>query len=208
MSPITGSGKKRNTYTVDEKLDVIKLVDQQRALKKDESVAIVSRDTGILPKLIYDWISVREQLAESKNKAARRRLSAGPRRSKFEALEEKMLAWVLQCREKKSIVTYNSFKRQAKHINNYNSHPEFRCSNSFVKAFMRRHNLSYRRPTHKAQQNNKKPEVKCQEAAVYINKLNQYSQEYIPSLIMNMDETPVYFDQLENATMAPVGSCR
>lgn len=82
----------------------------------------------------------------------------------------------------------------------------FRCSASFIDSFMRRHNLSYRLPTHKALQNNKPVSTKCSEALVYFDDLNKAASKYTLDLIYNMDETPMYYDLLESRTIDFVGS--
>ena len=49
---------------------------------------------------------------------------------------------------------------------------QFRASHSWIRGFLSRHGLSYRTPTHVAQQNNKTPELKCSTALNFLNKVN------------------------------------
>ena len=52
---------------------------------------------------------------------------------------------------------------------------------------------------------NKKSEVKCKEALVYLNDLNTYGKNFDEKYIFNEAETPMYFDHLEQRTMEVVG---
>lgn len=63
---------------------------------------------------------------------------------------------------------------------------------------MERNGLSYRNTTHRSAQNNKTPETKFIEVAQYLNEFNNAITEYQPEEILNMDETPMFFDQLTN----------
>ena len=195
---------KRKSYTLEQKLEVIELVEQNR--DRPHYVADLSNQTGISTKCIYQWVADRDFFPQTKNKVVRKRLQGGGSPAKHKELEQKLLEWLISCREKKQIVTYTVFKKKALEINGKDKNPNFRCSNSFVRGFMRRNKISYRKPTHRAQENNKKPEVKCTESVVFLNKLNCLAQCYSPDFILNMDETPVYFDHLEKSTMEFTGT--
>ena len=71
---------------------------------------------------------------------------------------------------------------------------------------MERNGLSYRSTTHRSAQNNKTPETKFIEVAQYLNEFNNAITEYQPEEILNMDETPMYFDQLNDKTIDEYGA--
>ena len=52
---------------------------------------------------------------------------------------------------------------------------------------------------------NKTKETQLVEVVEYINELNSVVDRYDPSIILNMDETPIYFDANINKTIDQVG---
>jgi hypothetical protein len=107
------------------------------------------------------------------------------------------MGWVRAQRSSaaKSAVTLNNTEEKAKEFSKLVKGLEnFRSSKNFVARFMQRNNRSYRKTTHRAQQNNKTNETKCIEVLNYLNRLNLVACQFESDLILNMDETPFYFD--------------
>ena len=59
---------------------------------------------------------------------------------------------------------------------------------------MKRHNLSYRSPTHVVQDNLYYSTRRCNRALEYLYQFNQKQAKYDPDCILNMDETPLCYD--------------
>ena len=83
---------------------------------------------------------------------------------------------------------------------------DFKCSRTFFNRFMARNGMSYRLPTHRAQQNLKSVSTKFQDTVYFLNKLNSTCNEYDPDYILNTDETPCYFDQQHKRTIDFIGN--
>ena len=127
------------------------------------------------------------------------------------------MKWVKEQREQHYMVSLNAIKKQAlvmaKDLSSDQTQSEtdrlklanFRASCRYVKGFLSRNNLSYRAPTHRAQQNLKTRDKKCVEVLTFLNSLNSKSSDYRPEFIFNMDETPFFFDLLGRKTVDTLG---
>jgi hypothetical protein len=137
----------------------------------------------------------------------RRRSDGGGRKTPYAVLEQQLLDWVIEQRARKFMVTYNSLRAKALAIKvQLGNCEEFRASPSWLRGFLARNHLSYRTPTHVAQQNTKTPELKCKIILNFLNKLNMLSTRYDLRSIYNMDESPFYFDKIAKRTIDIVGS--
>lgn len=119
------------------------------------------------------------------------------------------MGWVRAQRSSaaKSAVTLNNTQEKAKEFSKLVKGLEnFRSSKNFVARFMQRNNLSYRKTTHRAQQNNKTNETKCIEVLNYLNRLNLVACQFESDLILNMDETPFYFDMMVDRAIDEKGA--
>jgi hypothetical protein len=141
---------------------------------------IASRNTGICAKLISSWVRDKSHIL-SQNSARRRfRLGGGGRTTPFSKLEASLFAWIKEQRSKRCMVSYTSCRTKALALkSDLGDVNEFRASPSWMRGFLQRYNLGYRLPTHTAQQNNKPPEIKCQQALRYLRNVCIYFIFYI-----------------------------
>ena len=126
--------------------------------------------------------------------------------AKFIQIEQHLTKWIGQERKDGHVVSYTDLKKEAKRVARELSLKDFRASWSWMHAYCHRNGLSYRLPTHTAQQNTKPPSQKCFDMLVHLNAMNTICAEYDPSCILNMDETPFYYDHLQKRTLDFVGN--
>jgi transposase-like protein len=113
--------------------------------------------------------------------------------------------YVSYLRQKKNQVTRHMLYQKAVSLAKELGLDNFKCSRGYLANFLERSQLSYRKPTHVAQQNTKTKDVQLLDVVEYLNSLNSVSSQYDTSLILNMDETPIYFDANINKTLDEIG---
>ena len=94
----------------------------------------------------------------------------------------------------KPMVTEMIFKQKTLEFSKELGINGFVCSRTFFHSFQVRNGLRYRLPTHRPQQNLKTDTTKFQDSICFLNKLNVACNDYVTDLIINMDETPCYYD--------------
>lgn len=92
------------------------------------------------------------------------------------------------------------------HLDPVWSATELKASDTYIRGFCRRFHLTYRTPTHMAQQCRTTPEEKCLTQLEYLNKLNHLSQAFDPECTVNFDETPIRTDHSHNRTIDEIGN--
>lgn len=117
-----------------------------------------------------------------------------------------LLAWVKHHRSNKRMVTYPMMRHKALAIASELNIDNFKCSTGFIQSFCQRHGFVYRAATHKAQENNKTGREVCGEAIDYINLLATTLRDLTFDHILNMDETPLYFDVMHERTVDELGA--
>jgi len=194
----SASKRFKRTWSIEQRDQVLQI------LKLNEGdYEATSDQTGISVKYIKAWESKEEEYSQIKNKSSKCRLSGGGRPLTSNDLDERVKKWVIDERSKpsKPIISRTHLKEHAMQVAKDLDLTKFKCSQNWIDSFMKRNGLSYRMPTHVAQQNNKTPATKCLEVITHLNKFNCMASEYSLDLILNMDETPMYFDLLEGKTI-------
>ena len=122
---------------------------------------MISKETGVKKHRIREWVKHLTTIEAMKNKFIRRRAEGGGRKPLDNNLDNLLWAWIKEERtaQTKSCVTLKNLKLKAKEIAKNLGLVNFRASDNYINSFMDRKNLSYRRGTHKAQQNNKSSET-------------------------------------------------
>ena len=110
-----------------------------------------------------------------------------------------MVAWVLEQRDLHLAVTIQHIIDQAI-LTIPPSYPSFQGTRGWVQKFMRRNNLSLRAKTSIAQKLSAALEEKM---ATFLQTVRQVRKDskYPDNMIVNMDETPMYFDMTTNKTV-------
>lgn len=117
-------------------------------------------------------------------------------------LDEDIHAWVLQRRDRNLAVSTHDIQMYAKEVIQPHS-PQFKASYGWVQKFMKRNNLTLRAKTSQSQKLPGSYETDVTSFREFIGR-NRRRQD--PSYIMNMDETPLYFDNVPNRTVEQVGA--
>ncbi len=147
----------------------------------------------------------KQQLETSGNfpKSRNRNKAGAGRKVGYPDLENQVLQWTLEQIDKNLAVHRDCIKAKAKNLKPPNCKLKF--SNGWLKKFMRRNELSLIAKTSQCQ---KLPEALEARAAAFYEELAKLkSANIIPlSLIINMDETPIYFDSIPNRTVQRKGA--
>ena len=190
--------RRRNGYRIAEKVEALEAVEE---FGMEEA----SIRTSISSKLLGEWEKDRPRIMAAKHARHRQRLPGGGRKSQWGDLESRLNEWIVSIRQCKMQISFKTLREKALELKQSLHLDTFRASGSWLNGFMRRYSLSYRLPTHRAQQNNKSSTAKCTYVFLYLNKLNVAASRYDIDAIYNMDETPFYFDILEKKTIELTG---
>ena len=121
-----------------------------------------------------------------------------------EEIDLQILAHVLELRDMQVPVTMDDICNHARELVKPVS-PGFQASQGWVAAFMKRHDLCLRAKTSLAQRLPKDLEEKIESFHTFVvNK--RAKDEFDDHLIINMDETPVYFDLVPGKTVNEKGA--
>ena len=106
--------------------------------------------------------------------------------------------------EKKLRVTKETIRLQALRFcsaSENEKYKDFKCSINWIRKF-----YTYREATHQSQQKKRDQGHDFQIVKNFIISLREIAFEFKPNLILNMDETPAYFDMLDSKTIDFVGT--
>ena len=200
-------GKKISSYTLKFKLEAI-------AFAELNSINSASKKFNVERKRIREWSKCKESLQSLKKKdrgSKRKRLDGGGRKPLDQQMEEVLVEWIYDRRDKglrvsrklimkKALFVYNE---KAKENDSENS-KTFVASTGWLQKFMHRNGLSLRRKTSVAQ---KDPSKLIDKLVSYILHARRYASKYnyLPSNIIAMDETPVWSDMISDTTVHKTG---
>lgn len=196
------SRKKHRSYTLKQKLEALQLFDQF-------GITEAVKRTGIHRKRFYEWKRIEfefSQFSNQRDQIVQRRLPGGGDNPKYILIEQHLVLWIHQQRKDGKIVTYSNLKDKAKEMATEIGLKSFRASPSWMHGFFGRNGLSYRLPTHTAQENNKPKTQKCYDMLIHLNAMNNACAEVDPSCVLNLDETPFWYDHMEKRTIDFVGN--
>ena len=186
--------KFRQQYEVHKKLLAIEY-------SKTHTKRQTATEFNISLSMIYDWCN-KEELFKTVHKNTRK-VGCG-RRVQYPIQEQQVYNTIKQQRLDGISITYTMVQRQMRNTTQGNC----RASTGWLRGFKKRYNLTSRVPnTHINAKDwpsyttgQSTPKEKIQAYKQYYNKLvtmNDYSND----CIVNMDETPVWFDNIHNKTV-------
>ena len=183
----------RAAYTVAKKQQVVKYA-------KEHSVYQASKHFNISPGTIGPWMKID---FSKENTVVFRVAGSGRKLSYPMEKEEELVAWVLEQRDLHLAVSVQHVIDQAR-LTIQPSTPSFQGTRGWIQKFMRRNNLSLRTKTSIAQ----KLPAALEKMATFIRSVRDIRKElkYPDSMIVNMDETPMYFDMTTNKTVNQKGA--
>ena len=201
-------GKKISSYSLKFKLEAI-------AYAENNSINSSSKKFNVERKRIREWKSQKEELLSLKRKdhgAKRKRLDGAGRKPLDQQMEEVLVEWIYDRREKGLRVSRKLIMKKALFIYNEKSKESdsedsatFVASTGWLQKFMRRNGLSLRRKTSVAQ---KDPSKLIDKLVAYIINARRFAAKhnYSPGNIIAMDETPVWADMVSDTTVDKTGA--
>ena len=184
------------SYTLLRKLEVLRYV-------ANSSEAEASHHFGIPRTTIQGWKGLDKQPRDRRNKKRKNKDGAGPPITYGEDLDLSLYQWLLEMRDLNLPVHNSQIKRKAiKMIKP--SHPSFKASMGWLTQFKTRHSLMNRQQTSVQQKLPVQLEAKLKEFFEDLKAL-QNQRNFDKSLILNMDETPMWFDMPSSTTVDAQG---
>ena len=123
--------------------------------------------------------------------------------SYLQHLDEELAEWVLYQRDLQPPVSIIMLKAKAKVIIG-SSYPSFKASAGWAQKFMRRHSLTFRAKTSISQKLPADLEVKLDKILKQVRGQRK-AYKYPAEMILNMDETPLFFDLIPGRTLSSKG---
>lgn len=192
MSISTFRGRYKS-YTTAEKQSILEET-------KISTTAAVSAKYNIAESTIREWR--KRDIGTPRHKPSGRQIGSGQRLTYPSHLDMQIFTWVLRNRERNLAISTTAIRVYAKKlILPLNS--EFKASRGWCTKFLQRHNLTIRTKTSVSQ---RLPASLHNDVAMFrdFTRRNRIRQD--PEFILNMDETPLFFDCIPNRTVAQVGS--
>lgn len=143
----------------------------------------------------------KQDLDAQRHKASGYLIGSGHPLSYPSEIDDAINDWVIQRRESHMAVTTLSIQRYAKQLI-LPHNPNFTASYGWVQKFMKRHELTLRARTSISQ---KLPSDYKEQVCDFLEFMRRNRRRHEPVYIMNMDETPLYFDNVPNRTVAQKG---
>ena len=199
-------GEKIKSYTLNFKLEAVKFAE----LNGNRCAA---RKFNVDVRRIREWRNKKEQISEQCRKPhgkQRKMLDGTGRKPAHEVVENKVLEWIYDRREKNLRVSCILIMKKAKIIfdstqTSSETSESFVASRGWLRNFMRRHGLSLRRRTSIAQKDPEQLIGKLVSYVIHARRL-QMKFNFEPSQIYAMDETPVWQDMVGTTTVTTKGN--
>lgn len=190
-------GKKLKSYSFSFKL---KVVDFAKANSNNKA----SKTFDIDRKRVIEWrkseIKIRSMIEGGELLMSGKRKPGAGRKVQFEEIDSQLITWIEKCRDLGVRVTGKGLKRECLKLHRLNGNQSFKASCGWLRTFMKRHNISFRRATHVAQKLPAELQEKRQNFLSYIIRMRRI-RNYDLSMIGNMDETPIWVDMPGTSTI-------
>ena len=159
------------------------------------------REFGVSEKVVRGWRKQKDQLKTMPKSKRAGRYGVTP----YKDMENELSEWVFDLRSNKLIVTRLAIRARALQIAPKYNFPNFKASASWCTRFMDWSGLTLRQKTHIAQKLPKDIDEKVHNFFAFVIK-ERKRLDFALKNIINMDETPMYFDMPGNTTVNKVGS--
>ncbi len=191
--------RKRSSYSIEQKKEVITYVEQYERNKAAEHFQLNGSMVGCWVKASKTWTT-----KLSKNS---RRIGS-ERKVFFPEAEKKLYIWIIEQRKQGLAVTYKiiQFKmleilKESDMMNLYsNLTNNFKTSLHWLTTFIKRYKLSLRRRTKISQKLLSQTQELLENFYQFVTRL-RIEKSFELCNILNMDETPVWFDMAGNFTV-------
>ena len=166
----------------------------------------IEKVNGVSRKCLNNWLNLSPKILQSET-LNRSRLPEGGRKPMYPELEQQLLEWVTNQRNRKLSVTKSQIRQKAlKLIENQTAFNSFKVSLSWVRKFCVRNFLTYRTATHQSQQKKRDTHYDRDVVCNFIKVLKDNLKSFSRDLVLNMDETPAYFDMVTKKTIDFIGT--
>ncbi|CAK5034928.1 unnamed protein product [Meloidogyne enterolobii] len=171
----TASIKKKKSYTVDFKLEVVEFA-------KNHNASEACRQFSVDRRRIRDWTQQADKLKELRNSTPlhiqKRRLTGAGRHIHNVEFEKNLLEWIKEKQLKGEKLSRRIIKMQASQMSS--NYPEcFEASEGWLQKFLKRNNISCQTPNPTANQETKEYEKELFDFALYL-------QEFIKNENLNV----------------------
>jgi hypothetical protein len=166
-----------------------------------KSVAILK---DVPRSCLQDWIKKEPKIRQTESLVSRRRCNWLASTAKFPELEKKLVEYLKDRNSKKRVTLPKALIKQSRKYAEEMHLYQFVGSYQFLANFCNRNGYSLRRVTHCAQ-DMRPPSVIANAVIDFYAYLDQFINAFGLDFIINMDETPIWFDMPQNYTMAEVG---
>ena len=186
-------------YTLRQKLEVV-------GYTKARTNAEAAQHFSIPRTTLRAWLQPkdRKKSQNKKGKHVRKGAHSGRTLSYSEDIEDQLLQWILEARDQQLPIQCKAIQREALALIQPQK-PQFRASEGWLQKFLNRHSLSLRRTTSIQQKLPADLERKLERFMQDVKALRE-SHKFPEHLIINMDETPIFFDMPKAQTMAKTGA--
>lgn len=200
FSPSVVCRKRYKAYTATEKRAI---VDEAKA--NPNGIRATAREHDIAIGTLMGWMKKGEfNDVVLQNKKGARTTGGGRKLSVGEGNDEKIFRWIIEQRELHVPVSCQAIMDHAKLLCAADN-PTFQASRGWLQKFMKRHELSLRSRTSLSQRLPADLEEKISSFQTFV-KTERSSEEIDDRYIVNMDETPVFFDIVPNKTVEQTGN--
>ena len=194
---------KRNSYSIEQKKVVVAYAKQHGRNKAAKHFNINGSMVGRWVKASLSWTTETNQKSK--------RVGSG-RKAFYPEAEKKLYDWIIAQRKQGLAVTYAIIKIKMSNILEEpemiflygNVMEDFKTSNRWISAFMKRYKLAWRRRTRISQKLPPKTEELVNSFHRFVIHL-RIKKSFELHNIFNMDETPVWFDMAGNFTVNEKG---
>ncbi|XP_046680817.1 tigger transposable element-derived protein 4-like [Homalodisca vitripennis] len=181
------STRKVKTLNIGDKLKIIKLVGEGKRKKKDIAVDF-NIPCSTLSTILKNKEEIQQRAIEGNLKCKRKR------NAEFKDVEECMIKWFKQCREKNITLGGPLIREKAEHFARSLGHIEFKASNGWLENFKKRHNIFFKKVCGES------GAVDDDVVVDWKASLPDLIKDYDPKNVFNADETALFFKCLPDKT--------
>lgn len=189
----------RKSYPISFKRDAL-----HKLSENNGNVRQIARDCGVSFKMIRDWRCKSSTILSGEFKSKNRRIGNGSQ-PKWPEIERNLVEWIHEEREKKNRVSYNRAIDMAHKLASDSNILDGKFGYAWLQKVLRRNKLTVRKATHYGQENRRTSFEQFEISLNHLQDLNLLCQGIPPNFIINMDETPVYYDMPSSRTISILG---
>ena len=192
---------KYKKYSIDIKIKIINLI------KGGNSLHSIEEKYGIDRHCIRDWLNNEEKLIIINNKTEKYRLPGGGRLPEYQCIDEELCSYIDYLRAMGIAVSTNQIIVKAIELLPKLKEKSYHSLCNYCYRFLKRKKYSFRKVTRISQQLKNRPldqlleflriNIRIRKDLQIISELNR---------IGNCDETPIWFNMIENTTVEKIGT--